>query len=141
MYGHSDLTIMEINRKVDLLNRLAGFPEGFKDASAPGFFRTLSDYGGMKLVRVITYTGGVRAVIQGYQHPDVLLTKLDGFISGWHEGKTTLDEYKKIADDYANRGNLISAPSEDEDAERKFLRPLNPDPITALAKTLKGGKK
>ena len=141
MYEHSELTIMEINRKVDLLNRLAGFPEGFKDACAPGFFRTLSDYGGIKLVRVITYTGGVRAVIQGYQHPDVLLTKLDGFIAGWHEGKMTLEEYKNIADGYNDRGNLISAPSEDEAAERKFLRPINPDPIKALAKTLRGGKK
>jgi len=141
MYEHSELTIMEINRKVDLLNRLSGFPDGFNGSCTPGFFRTLSDYGGIKLVRVITYTGGVRAVIQGYQHPDVLLTKLDGFIAGWHEGKMTLEEYKNIADGYNDRGNLISAPSEDEAAERKFLRPINPDPIKALAKTLRGGKK
>jgi len=141
MYEHSELTIREINRKVDLLNRLSGFPDGFNGSCTPGFFRTLSDYGGIKLVRVITYTGGVRAVIQGYQHPDVLLTKLDGFIAGWHEGKTTLEEYKNIADGYNDRGNLISAPSEDEAAERKFLRPINPDPIKALAKTLRGGKK
>jgi hypothetical protein len=138
---YSDLTVQDINRKVELLNRLSGFPDGFKGYTTPGFFRTLSDYGGMKLVRVINYAGGVRAVIQGYQHPDVLLTKLDGFIAGWHEGKMTLEEYKNIADDYEKRGNLVSAPSGDEAAERKFLQPLNPDPIAALAKTLRGGKR
>lgn len=125
-----DVTIREINRKVETLNRLAGFPDGFKGYCTPGFFRTLSDYGGMKLVRVINYAGGVRAVIQGYLHPDVLYVKLDGFIAGWHEGKTTLDDYQKMADD-----------AKDAEAEKKFLQPINPDRITEIARILKEVKR
>jgi predicted RecB family endonuclease len=40
MYEHDDLVVMEINRKVDLLNRLAGSPKASKtrvrqDSSEP----------------------------------------------------------------------------------------------------------
>lgn len=104
-----DRTISDIDRQVETLNRIVGFPDGFRGSAEPGFFRLLSDYGGLNLVRVITYTGGVRSVLGGYHPPEVLKAKITGFIAGIHEGVMTLKDYKKIADGYQAKDFISSA--------------------------------
>lgn len=104
-----DRTMSDIDRQVETLNRIVGFPDGFRGSAEPGFFRLLSDYGGLNLVRVITYTGGVRSVLGGYHPPEVLKAKITGFIAGIHEGVMTLKDYKKIADGYQAKDFISSA--------------------------------
>lgn len=99
--------LQEIQHYVDVLNRRAGFPEGAKKyeitpdgkhTARPGFFHTLSDYGGISLVRVITYGGGVRAVLGGYHKPEQTLAMIRGFIKGWDEKDIPVEEYVKNAE-------------------------------------------
>lgn len=97
---HADADIKEIEAQVQTLNRIVGFPDGYRGTTTPGYFRLLADYGGLNLVRVITYTGGVRSVLGGYHPPEVLKVKIKGFIAGLHEGSTTLKDYVKIAEKY-----------------------------------------
>lgn len=113
----NDRTMSEIDRQVETLNRIAGFPDGFKGSTQPGFFRLLSDYGGLNLVRVITYTGGVRSVLGGYHPPEVLKAKITGFIAGMHEGAMTLKDYTKIAEDYRSKDFVDAAEFKENFAE------------------------
>jgi hypothetical protein len=94
----------EIDGLVDRLNRMAGFPEGLKGKTTPGFFRLLSDYGGTSLVRVVNDAGGVRAVMGGYHPAKDFYSVLRGFVMGMDESSQGLDHYQAVADGYKERG-------------------------------------
>jgi hypothetical protein len=99
--------LLEIQHYVDVMNRRVGFPDGTKKyeispegkhTARPGFFHTLSDYGGISVVRVITYGGGVRAILGGYHKPQEALAMIRGFIKGWDEKDIVLEDYVKNAE-------------------------------------------
>jgi hypothetical protein len=101
--------IKEIERVVEAINRRAGFPQGAKKyeisedgkhTAKPGFFHLLSDYGGISLVRVINFNGGVRAVMGGYHKPEVALEMINGFIKGWDERENSVSDYQRMADEH-----------------------------------------
>lgn len=50
------------------------------------------------------------------------------------------EKMKMVAERYEKQNSKTSADDEDKEAERKFLRPINPDPIKAMAKELRKGK-
>ena len=99
--------LAEIEHYVGVMNHRAGFPDGAKKyeitpdgkhTAKPGFFHTLSDYGGISLVRVITYSGGVRAVLGGYHKPAETLAMIKGFVKGWDEREISVEEYVRNAE-------------------------------------------
>lgn len=94
----------EIRELIDRLNRMAGFPDGHKGHLTPGFFRTLSDYGGLNLVRVINDAGGVRSIMGGYHKIEKFHAMLRGFVMGVSEAPQSVRAYQKIAQEYKERG-------------------------------------
>jgi len=103
--------LAEIEHYVGVMNHRAGFPDGTKKyeitpdgkhTARPGFFHTLSDYGGISLVRVITYGGGVRAVLGGYHKPAEALAMIKGFVKGWDEREISIEEYVRNAELHEN---------------------------------------
>jgi hypothetical protein len=92
---------------VNLINQAAGFPSAHKNfndgAATPGFFHLMADYGGIALVRVINFAGGVRMMLGGYHRPAEFQRLLSGFYRGFIEAENPVRKYERDAVEYEHR--------------------------------------
>lgn len=107
------LTMSTMQATVNLINQAAGFASGhknFNDGTAtPGFFHLMADYGGIALVRVINFAGGVRMMLGGYHKPAEFQKLLSGFYRGFIEAETPVRKYERDAVEYENKHRNTTA--------------------------------